>query len=406
MRLSIVIPALNEEEAIRGVVEGCLATAPALQTGAGIDQLEVIVVDDGSTDRTAEIVRSISGARLVSHPRNLGYGRALKTGFEAATGDWLGFLDGDGTCDPGFFETLCREATVREADIVLGSRMHAGSQMPRARRLGNWLFARLLTLWSGRKVQDSASGMRVIRASAWLRLLPLPDGLNFTPAMSCRAIFDRGLKIEEVTMPYRERQGRSKLSVVGDGFRFLGIIALTALTYQPLRFYAALGSLFLAVAAAYSIYPVALLARAGDLPEWMQYRLVTVFVLSVCGLDMICVGHLAQKLMDLANGSRPQAPAWLQQFIDRWLFRYLLHLGVGLILLGVGINHETIRQYVTTLQIYVSGWRVVAGGIFVTAGILFLVFDTLHRAVLLLTERSAGLERAAAGRQGEPTTIA
>ncbi|MBI3892364.1 MAG: glycosyltransferase family 2 protein [Candidatus Wallbacteria bacterium] len=396
MKLSIVVPALNEADAIRGVVEGCLAAGPKLAADAGVSELEVVVVDDGSTDQTAAIVGSIPGARLVSHPRNLGYGRALKTGFDAATGDLLGFLDGDGTCDPLFFEALCREAIGANADIVLGSRLHAGSQMPVLRRVGNALFAALVSVWSGRRVSDSASGMRVLRASVWPRLQPLPDGLSFTPAMSCRALFDSELKIVEVPMPYRERQGKSKLSVVRDGFRFLGIIVLTALTYQPFRFYAAGGGLFLAIALAYAIYPAVLYARSGGLPQWMQYRLVTVFVLSVCGLNMLCVGHLSQRLMDLANAGRLRSPSWLQTLIDRALFRYLLPLGTFLVALGVVLNADTIWQYATTLTIQVSWWQVVVGGLLVTAGMMFLVFDTLSRAVRLLAQRSEELKRAQA----------
>ncbi len=396
MKLSIVIPALNEEEAIRGVAEGCLAVASRLSDEALVDELEVIVVDDGSTDGTAEIVRSIEGATLVQHPRNLGYGAALKTGFAAATGELLGFLDGDGTCDPMFFITLCRQVLRSDADIALGSRLHPESQMPRLRRIGNTLFASLVSVWSGKKVSDSASGMRVIRASVWPRLLPLPDGLNFTPAMSCRALFDPALTIVEEPMPYEERQGESKLSVVKDGFRFLSVIALTALTYQPLRFYALFGGLFLLVAMSYTVYPVIRYLDEGRLPQWMQYRLATISVLSVCGINMICIGNLAQHLMDVANTTGPgKSSAGLQGLIDRYLFAYLLPLGAFLVLLGVILNADTIWQYVTTLEIYVAWEQVVVGGILVTNGIMFVVYDTLYRAVRMLEERAQGL--AAAG---------
>ncbi len=94
--LSVVIPALNEEDGIEAVMGRVLAMRAPLHE-AGIQDLELIVVDDGSTDRTPELVEATAGARLIRHARNGGYGAALKTGFAAAGGDWIGFRDADGT---------------------------------------------------------------------------------------------------------------------------------------------------------------------------------------------------------------------------------------------------------------------------------------------------------------------
>ena len=111
-------------------------------SAVGFDGLELIVVDDGSTDRTAAIAGALRGVRVLRHPRNRGYGAALKTGFAAATGEWIGFLDADGTYPPEYFPQLCQVALTRNADIVIGSRMAGSdSQMPATRRIGNYLFA-------------------------------------------------------------------------------------------------------------------------------------------------------------------------------------------------------------------------------------------------------------------------
>ena len=164
---------------------GVLAVAPALAK-IGVPGLELIVVDDGSKDRTPEIVRSIAGARLVQHPHNKGYGAALKTGFQAATGDLLAFLDADGTYPPEYFPALCQEM-IKGADVVVGSRRSgASSEMPMVRRLGNFIWSSLLSLIAGQRVADPASGMRVFRCDVLECLFPLPDGLNFTPVMSTR----------------------------------------------------------------------------------------------------------------------------------------------------------------------------------------------------------------------------
>jgi glycosyltransferase involved in cell wall biosynthesis len=187
--LSVVIPAYNEEDGIGQIVERVLATGPALQDcGAA---LELIVVDDGSRDRTAEIVREYPDVHLVQHPTNYGYGAALKTGFARATGQWLGFLDADGTYPPEHFPGLFCAGRDQAADLVIGSRMAgAESQMPMSRRVGNIFFATLVSLIGNRHISDSASGMRLIRREALAQLYPLPDGMNFTPVMSTRAIHD------------------------------------------------------------------------------------------------------------------------------------------------------------------------------------------------------------------------
>ncbi|MCB0116865.1 MAG: glycosyltransferase family 2 protein, partial [Caldilineaceae bacterium] len=120
--LSVVIPALNEEDGIEEVVNRVLSAREGL-AAEGIDGLELIVVDDGSTDRTPQILGAIEDVRLIRHPVNRGYGAALKTGFAAATGEWIGFLDADGTYPPEHFPNLYAKAISEDADIVIGSRM-------------------------------------------------------------------------------------------------------------------------------------------------------------------------------------------------------------------------------------------------------------------------------------------
>jgi glycosyltransferase involved in cell wall biosynthesis len=241
--LSIVIPAYNEESGIAEIATRVLKIEEAL-IASGVDRLELLVVDDGSSDNTAVIMRDIEhrhpNVRLISHETNRGYGAALKTGFGQAAGDLVGFLDADGTYPPEYFPALC-ERTFSGAELVIGSRMSGSkSQMPITRRIGNKFFASLLSILSGQKVTDSASGMRVFRKELLERLYPLPDGLNLTPVMSTRAIHE-GIKVVETPIPYSERLGRSKLSVIRDGSLFLQSMIWTALTYNPVRILGMIG---------------------------------------------------------------------------------------------------------------------------------------------------------------------
>lgn len=237
--LSVVIPAYNEENGIVEIASRVLSLETALKR-VGVERLELLVVDDGSRDRTAEVAESMPGVCLIRHAKNKGYGAALKTGFSRASGELIGFLDADGTYPPEYFPKLC-QAALDGADLVIGSRM-AGedSKMPLTRRVGNFFFANLLTLLSRQKVTDSASGMRVFRREVLEHIYPLPDGLNLTPVMSTRAAHE-GIRIREIPIPYSERVGRSKLRVVRDGSVFMQSMLWTALSYNPVRILGLLG---------------------------------------------------------------------------------------------------------------------------------------------------------------------
>lgn len=234
MKLSIVIPAYNEERAIGPTLERTVGTREGMLTLDGIEAVEIIVVNDGSTDGTSTIISKFPEIIQVVHSTNQGYRAALLTGFQVACGDVLGFFDADGTYPPEAFPSLLKTMAETEADMVVGFRMTgASSRMPVLRIVGNRLYALLLTWLTRQPITDTSSGMRVFRRAVLSTLLPLPAGLHFTPAMSTRA-FHEGLKVVEVPVPYEERVGWSKLHVVRDGLRFLfAILSITRL-YDPL----------------------------------------------------------------------------------------------------------------------------------------------------------------------------
>ena len=177
--LSVVLPAYNEEEAIGGTIESVLKARDEIIKTGELDDLELIVVSDGSWDRTSEIAGSYKEVKLISYEKNRGYGGALKTGFSEARGDIMGFMDADGTCDPLTFGKQAKKMKETNADIVIGSRIHPASQMPRTRRLGNRMFAGLLSLISYQKVSDSASGMRIFKKELLPTFQALP-GIRIT----------------------------------------------------------------------------------------------------------------------------------------------------------------------------------------------------------------------------------
>lgn len=303
MQLSIVIPALNEEQAIASIIERCLAAREVIVRDSPVDSVEIIVVSDGSTDRTVEIASGYSDVKLIVFEHNRGYGAAIKRGFAEAAGDVVGFLDADGTCDPLFFADLCRALVEESADVALGSRMSATSKMPRIRRLGNRIYAFILSALSNRNVTDTASGMRVIRRDALHQLYPLPDGLHFTPAMSARVLMDERLRIVEKPMSYEERVGESKLHVVRDGIRFLRTILEMTMMWRPARLFLAAAVMMLSVAGLLAIYPLEQWLRSGAFSEDMIYRLLFCSFLGTTGIMLLSAGVLADNLHRLLKGS-------------------------------------------------------------------------------------------------------
>ena len=297
--LSVVIPAYNEEDSIEAVALRVLRTRAQLRD-VGVDDLELIVVDDGSTDRTREIARRVPGVRLLCHTSNGGYGAALKTGWAAARGEWIGFLDADGTYPPEYFPALCRSALEHDADIVIGTRMSgAASDMPLVRRIGNRIFAGLVSLVSAERISDSASGMRVFKKEILCRLYPLPDGLNLTPVMSTRALHE-GLRMVEQPIPYNERAGRSKLSAVRDGLRFASSILWTVLTYNPVRLFGLVGAAALAVSATLgALFLLARLRGVTELGPLGVFALFLAAVLAVGGVSIFCLGASFNYLVGL-----------------------------------------------------------------------------------------------------------
>jgi len=296
--LSVVIPAYNEENGIKEIAERVLAVEPALKE-AGLERMELLVVDDGSRDRTADVAASIPGVSLIRHPKNKGYGAALKTGFSKACGELVGFLDADGTYPPEYFPQLCQSA-MNGSDLVIGSRM-AGtdSKMPVTRRVGNFFFANLLSLLGRQKVTDSASGMRVFKREILEQIYPLPDGLNLTPVMSTRALHE-GIKIVEVPIPYSERVGRSKLSVIRDGQLFLQSMVWTAMSYNPVRILGLIGLAGIGVAGL--VFLGLLIARLNGittLGPWGVLALFTALVSSIAGLNFFALGVTFNYLVSL-----------------------------------------------------------------------------------------------------------
>lgn len=386
--LTIVVPALNEEEAIGSTIERCLSARSSLQEHTPIKEVEIIVVSDGSTDRTPEIARSYESVRVIEYEKNRGYGAAIKQGFADGKGDMLGFLDADGTCDPEYFVDLCNHAIEKDADVVVGSRMTPKSKMPAIRRFGNKLYAILLSFLSNRKISDTASGMRVIRREALSKLYPLPDGLHFTPAMTCKSVFQDGLTIQELPISYQERVGRSKLNIFKDGIRFLSVITETALTYRPFTFFCGAAALLFLMAFLLGAQPVWTYLHERKIPDSFIFRLITINTLAFAGFLLLSIGIVADRVATAMNGSTSK-----RRFITRLLTsfctsRRLLIAGIIPLFSGVALNYRPILDYLLTRHISHHWIYVSVGSLLVLTGLQLIALGVFELLISRIIERN------------------
>jgi glycosyltransferase involved in cell wall biosynthesis len=211
VEVSIVIPTMNEEGSIGAVIDEA-------RTALAVRDIEIIVVDTNSRDRTREIATS-KGARVVSEPRR-GYGRAYKTGFAAARGTYIGTLDADLTYPADRFPDLLRLLDEGRADFVAGDRFACMSAeaMTGMHRLGNMMLNVAFRFLYRFPMQDSQSGMWAFRRDLLPHLRIVHDGMAFSEEIKAE-VLGHGYRYVEVPIDYRLRVGEKKIRSLNDAFQ-------------------------------------------------------------------------------------------------------------------------------------------------------------------------------------------
>ena len=388
MKLSVVIPALNEEESIASIIERSLAAEEYLVKNSAITSLEIIVVSDGSTDKTVEIAQTYaSKIKLIIFEKNRGYGAAIKQGWSEASGELLAFIDADGTCEPKFFSNLCNLLNAKNADVVLGCRLNKESQMPLIRRIGNFIFAKLLTFLSSKYVKDTASGMRIVKKSSLKKLYPLPDGLHFTPAMSAKALLNEEITIAEEDMPYHEREGESKLHVAKDGIRFLIVILKTAFLYRPQIIFNTF-SFFTGIISLLIMWmPIVHYMRNYTVEEWMIYRFIVAELFAITSLLFFSSSFLLQKTVWLSISSNIKNNVKKGLAVRFFSSNISTILSFASIILGFSFIWASFTSRINTGMTNEHWSRYIAFSFFTLSGVIILLTKWGYWILTLIKER-------------------
>jgi hypothetical protein len=329
--VSVVIPCLNEAESI----ERCVIAAWSALDDHGLPG-EVIVVDNGSTDRSGLIARD-AGARVI-HETRRGYGQAYLAGLAAARGLYIVMADADLTYDfrdiPRFVEQL-----EDNGQFVIGNRManiHPGAMPWLHRYVGNPLLTGILNIFFGTGVKDAHCGMRAIRRDALSKLDLRTTGMEFASEMVVRAAKE-DLDVREIPIAYHPREGQSKLSTFRDGWRHLRFLLVHSPTYLfvvPGLVLALLGTLIaLTVLGQFNV-----LGRSWDL-----HAMIGGSLLMIVGTQVVALGLCARAYAAYYMGERD---AWLRRMHERFRLEHGLLVGTAFVAIGLTIGGVIVARWI------------------------------------------------------------
>src|SRR5262245_55691286 len=237
--VSIIIPAYNERKAIGKVLDRI--THWLCEDGI---KYEVIVVDDGSTDGTGELVKS-KGFDVIRHPANRGYGAALKSGIRQAQYPLIAIIDSDGTYPEDALARLL--GCMDEYDMAVGARIGDHVKIPIVRRPAKWFLKKLADYLSGFKIPDLNSGLRVFRRDLAERFFGIfPDGFSFTTTITLAALTN-GYRVKFLPINYYKRTGQSTIRPMRDFLGFTLLIIRMIVYFKPLNVFLPVSAVLLVI---------------------------------------------------------------------------------------------------------------------------------------------------------------
>lgn len=271
--VSIIVPAKNEAASLPTLLAQLQALALLLDR-----KVELIVVNDGSSDATSEICKQ-NKVFEVKHPYSKGNGAAVKSGAIAATGEVLVFLDADGQHNPDDIPKLLDRLNAGY-DMVVGAR-RSGSQASVARKGANRVYNLLASYITGQRVDDLTSGFRAVRANKFRQYLYLlPNGFSY-PTTITMAFFRAGYSVAYEPIDAEKRTGKSHLQPWKDGWRFLLIIFKVGTLYSPLKLFTPLALIFFLSGLAWYGYTFATMSRFTNMSALLMTTSTIIFMMGL-----------------------------------------------------------------------------------------------------------------------------
>lgn len=241
INVSIVIPVYNEEKAVKDVIEKIKSTMSSCES-----EYEIIAVNDCSTDKSLEVLKSISGIKVLEHDPNRGYGASLKTGIKTSLYDWIVITDADGTYPVEMIPELIKHASVN--DIVIGSREKKNNAIPGERKLAKKFLNWFASYLAERKIPDLNSGLRIFRKQIVFDYWNLfPERFSFTSTITM-ITSTKGYNVKFLPIDYFKREGKSSIKPT-DFFSFMALVTKLSLFFKPIKVFTPISFFILLMAA-------------------------------------------------------------------------------------------------------------------------------------------------------------
>ncbi|MDZ4256340.1 MAG: glycosyltransferase family 2 protein, partial [archaeon] len=247
---------------------------------------EIIIIDDGSTDNTLEVLKKVGGIILISHPQNRGYGASLKTGLKKAAGEWIFITDADGTYP---IEKLIEFWEWKDRyDMIVGARDPMSQNISLFRKPGKMVLSTLAQYLVGQRIPDLNSGMRLFRKELGMEFYHLyPQGFSFTITITLGSMVNN-YSVKFIPIEYAARKGKSKMNVVKDGLNFIGLILRVVTYFKPSKTLLPLGLGLIILGVSIGVYSYFYLEQFMD---------ATVTLLILGGIQMFIFSILAQLIV-------------------------------------------------------------------------------------------------------------
>lgn len=278
IKTSIIVPVFNEEE----VIEEVIASLKKYLSEA----CEIIVVNDGSTDKTRELLEKIADIRIIHHLENRGYGAALKSGIKKSQGEYILIIDADGSYPPESISELINQKDYY--DMVVGARTNYQRQIPTLRKPAKWILNQLANYLTKTKIPDLNSGLRIIKKDVLNRFIHfLPDGFSFTTTITL-ALLTNDYQVKYISINYYKRKGKSKIKPIRDTLVFFQLIIRTVLYFKPIKVFIPFSLMIFAIAIIVGMYSILFTPKLMD---------TTVVILFATALQTFFFGLIAELII-------------------------------------------------------------------------------------------------------------